>query len=92
MSHVVVQLLATLLLLLFAILASERLRHVGAAFEALAHELHDATRRHYPLHSAETTLGKVAEFIRDRLPKQLPTAALIAIFVLCAAAAWWLTR
>ena len=68
MSHVAVQLLATLLLLLVAILASERLRDVGETIESVSREIRDAMQRHFPVHSTETTRGKEAEFIRDRLP------------------------
>ena len=92
MSHVAVELLATLLLLLIAILASERLRDVGATLESLSREIRDATRRHFPLHSAQTTRGNEAEFIRDRLPNHLPTAVIIALLLLSAATVWWLTR
>jgi hypothetical protein len=45
-----------------------------------------------PVYSAETARGKEAEFIRDRLPKRFPTAIFIALLVLFAAGAWWLTH
>jgi len=91
MPHVVVQLFAVLLLILLVILANERRREIGEAVEVLARELRDATR-YFRLYSAETTRGREAEFIRDRLPKRLSTSVLIAFFMLCAAATWWFTR
>jgi hypothetical protein len=60
--------------------------------DQLARELSEALQRRMPVYSAETTNGNEAEFIRDRLPKRFPMAIFIALFVVCAAAAWWLTR
>jgi Sec-independent protein translocase protein TatA len=91
MAHVLAQLFAVLLLIALVTLANERRREIGEAVEALARELRDATR-HFRLYSAETTRGREAEFIRDRLPKHLSTSVLIAFFVLCSVAIWWLTR
>jgi hypothetical protein len=45
-----------------------------------------------PVYSAETTGGKEAEFIRDRLPKRFPIAIVLGIVVIFGAVAWWLTR
>ena len=93
MPHVV-QLLATLLLILLVVGATERLRKSGAAIDAvegLERELKDAMRR-FKVYSTETTRGDEAEFIRDRLRKRLPVTILIALFVLSVAAAWWLVR
>jgi hypothetical protein len=45
-----------------------------------------------PVFSAETTHGKEAEFIRDRLPTRFPYRLLLAIVVLCGGALWWLSR
>jgi hypothetical protein len=92
MSHVVIQLFVTLLLLLLlAILAKQHRREIGDAVDTLTRELRDATR-HFRMFSAETTRGREAEFIRDRLSQHWPTMLLVAILVLWAAAEWWLTR
>ena len=45
-----------------------------------------------PVYSAETTNGKEAEFIRDRLPKRFPTAIVLVVVVIFGATIWWLTR
>ncbi len=45
-----------------------------------------------PVYSAETTNGKEAEFIRDRLPKRFPTAIALVVVLIFGAVAWWLTR
>jgi hypothetical protein len=45
-----------------------------------------------PVYSAETTDGKEAEFIRDRLPKRFPTAVILVVIVVFGATVWWLTR
>ncbi len=45
-----------------------------------------------PVYSAETTTGKEAEFIRDRLPKRFPAILILGLVVLFGAVAWWLTR
>ena len=86
------QQLAILLLIVLLIFAGRRLRDLRGPTDALARELRDAARHRMPVYSAETTGGKEAEFIRDRLPKRFPTAILVALLVLFAAAAWWLTR
>ena len=67
-------------------------RHLRGGADRLSRELSDAVQRRMPVYSAETTRGKEAEFIRDKLPKRFPTVLVIALAVLCAAAAWWLTR
>ena len=46
----------------------------------------------FPVHSAETTSGKEAEFIRDHLPTRLPTWMLFAIVIAFGAVAVWLVR
>jgi hypothetical protein len=45
-----------------------------------------------PVYSAETTNGREAEFIRDRLPKRFPTVAVLVVIMIFGATAWWLTR
>ena len=45
-----------------------------------------------PVHSAETTRGKEAEFIRDRLPKRFPIVIVLGVIVIFGAVAWLLTR
>ena len=45
-----------------------------------------------PVYSAETTSGKEAEFIRDRLPKRFPIVIVLGVVVLFGAVAWWPTR
>ena len=66
-------------------------RGLRDATDQLEHEFSDALRR-MPVFSAETTRGKEAEFIRDRLPKRFPTALVGGLLLLFMAAAWWLTR
>ena len=91
MTHMRVVLVPALLLTLLGVLASEHQRDIEDAVEVLARELRNAGRR-FRVFSAETTHGKEAEFIRDRPPQRASTALWIAVLVLCAAAAWWLTR
>ena len=45
-----------------------------------------------PVYSAETTNGKEAEFIRDRLPKRFPTLVILIAVVIFGAVVWWFTR
>jgi len=92
MSHVVIQQLPILLLVAALILANKWLRNLRGPWDALARELGHAMHRHMPVFSAETTRGKEAEFIRDRLPKRFPTTIVVSLLVLFVAAAWWLTR
>ena len=86
------QQLLIILALVLLILGTRRLRGLGGHADQLSRELNDSVHRHMPVFSAETTRGKEAEFIRDRLPKRFPTAFFVAALVLFAAAAWWLTR
>jgi hypothetical protein len=44
-----------------------------------------------PVYTAETTGGKEAELIRDRLPQRFPRFIAVATVIL-GAVAWWLTR
>lgn len=86
------QQLLIILVVVLLIFGSRHLRGLGGHADQLARELSDSVHRRMPVYSAETTQGKEAEFIRDRLPKRFPTALFIAALVLFAAAAWWLTR
>ena len=66
-------------------------------FAQLAHgdevrQLLAEVKRRMPVFSAETTQGREAEFIRDRLPKRLPLALVLLAVVLFGALAWWLNR
>jgi Sec-independent protein translocase protein TatA len=88
MRHIVAQQLPILLLVVLLILMSRRLTPLRGAVVTLTREL----QRRMPVYSAETTRGKEAEFIRDRLPKRFPAALVVALLVLYAAAAWWLAR
>ena len=45
-----------------------------------------------PVYSAETTNSKEAEFIRDHLPKRLPTIIVLGAVLIVGAVVWWLTR
>jgi hypothetical protein len=45
-----------------------------------------------PTYSAESTNGEEAEFIRDQLPRRIPTAVLVVCAAVLCAAVWWLTR
>jgi Sec-independent protein translocase protein TatA len=90
--HMSPEQLAMILVVVMLILGSRRLRGLRRDADQLARELSDAVHRRMPVYSAETTNGKEAEFIRDRLPKRFPTVIFIAVLVLFAAAAWWLTR
>jgi hypothetical protein len=55
-------------------------------------QLRNELKSHFPVYSAETTRGKEAEFIRDRLPKRLPLWILFVTIVVLGAVAAWLVR
>jgi hypothetical protein len=61
-----------------------------AMADGVRSQLHKELGR-MPVYSAETTGGKEAELIRDRLPKRFPRFVAVAIVIL-GAVAWWLTR
>jgi TRAP-type C4-dicarboxylate transport system permease small subunit len=85
MSHATAQLIASLLLIVLIVILRPYLQDSAARFRAdLQHWL--------PVYSAETICHKEAEFIRDHLPRRFPKALVVALCVLCEAAAWWLTR
>ena len=81
------------LLIILAIVAlifgTRRLR--GINDDSLRSQLQQELGR-MPVYSAETTNGKEAEFIRDRLPKRFPTAIVLVVVVIFGAVVWWLTR
>lgn len=54
--------------------------------------LQNELRKHMLVYSAETTSGKEAEFIRDRLPKRFQTVIVLVVIVVLGAVVWWLTR
>ena len=60
---------------------------LGSELSRLLQEL----KRHMPVYSAETVDGREAEFIRDGLPKRLPTILLVVALVVLAASVWWLS-
>jgi len=79
-----VQLLMLFAIVVFLLSNRELLR---CSSEQLRHELSSR----FFVFSAETTRGKEAEFISERLPRRLPKTliALLALGVFCAVA-WWL--
>jgi hypothetical protein len=87
-----IQQAAIILLVVLVIFAGRHLRSLRGPADALARELGDEIHRRMPVFSAETTRGKEAEFIRDRLPRRFPFALAIAALVLFLAADWWLNR
>ena len=91
MSHQIIQLLALLLVTVLIIVAGRHLRRTNGIPDALT-RLQAELQHRLPVYSAETIRHKEAEFIRDRLPKRFPTALVLALLVLFAATAWWLTR
>ena len=91
MPHTTLPQLLIILVIVALILGSKRLRGLRDPFRGLERELGNALHR-TPVFSAETTRGKEAEFIRDRLPKRFPTGIALALLVLFIAAAWWLAR
>ena len=91
MNHITFQLLAILLTILVLILARRRLFGLDDRDEDLPRLLNELLR-HMPVYSAETTHGREAEFIRDRLPKRFPTMIILLAVVLFGAVMWWLVR
>jgi Sec-independent protein translocase protein TatA len=89
------QQLLIILVIVVLIFGGRHMRGLRRNADQLARELSDAVQRRMPVYSAETTRGKEAEFIRDRLPKRFPMAIFIALLVIsagAAGAAWWLTH
>ncbi|HUO67629.1 MAG TPA: hypothetical protein VMV37_08845 [Gammaproteobacteria bacterium] len=89
MSQFSAQQLASLLVIVLVIVAGRHLRRLGGLgnLARLRAEL-----QRLPVYSAETIRHTEAEFIRDKRPKRFPTVLVVALYVLFAAAAWWLTR
>lgn len=74
-----------LLVIVVLIFGTSRLKRSGDRLRSqLQKELN------MPVYSAETTNGREAEFIRDRLPKRLPTIVLLVAVVIGGVIAWWL--
>jgi hypothetical protein len=48
--------------------------------------------RRLPVFSAETTRGKEAEFIRERLSRRSPRALFVIALLVAGVLVWWLTR
>jgi hypothetical protein len=90
MSPIGLQQVAMFLVIALLIVGARRLQRLGFRgddFARLSREL----AHHLPVFSAQTVRGTEAEFIRDRLPKRVPTwLALVA--VLLGALSWWLSR
>jgi hypothetical protein len=82
-----------LVALAFVVLAGRRFLGPDArSSKRVFSQLHDELVERAPVFSAETTKGKEAEFIRDRLPSPWPARVAILVVVLGGAAIWWLTR
>ena len=80
-----VLIVVALVLILFA-------REPHSGFMQPLAQLRDELRSVFLVHSAETTSGKEAEFIRDRLPTRLPPWILLVTIAAFAAALVWLVR
>jgi len=81
--------LALLLVIVAMIFGTTRLKKSGEHFRR------SQLRKEFgrmPVYSAETTNGKEAEFIRDRLPKRFPIVIVAVAVVVFGAVAWWLAR
>jgi flagellar biogenesis protein FliO len=89
MEHLSDSLFLLLLLIIVLIFSA---RHLDSEWPKLERALRDDLRGWMPVYSAETTDGKEAEFIRDRLPKKLPAMIVLLAVIVFAALAWWLTR
>ena len=79
------------LVLVIAALIFGANRHKTSDDDLFKSHLHKEFSR-MPVYSAETTSGKEAEFIRDRLPKRFPIAIVLGVILIFGAVAWWLTR
>ena len=78
------------LVVVVLLLGRHRLRRFGMRNEIdrLGAELGQST----PVYSAETTQGREAEFIRDRLPKRFPFWLVLVGVLAVAAVLWWLSH
>ena len=91
MNHISVQQIAILLMIVLLVVAMRRLSRLGVRSDDLSRVLREL-KRHVPVYSAETVQGQEAKFIRERLPKQLPTLLVLLAALVLGALAWWLTR
>jgi len=91
LSHFDLQQIATVLVILILLLGRHRMRTLGMRNNEL-NRLGAELRQRMPVYSAETTQGKEAEFIRDRLPKRFPYWLVLAAVLAMGAALWWLSH
>ena len=91
MEDMSLQQLAMLVVIALIVFGTRRLSRRGMRVDDLS-QLREELQRHMPVYSAETTAGKEAEFIRDRLPKRFPIVLVVIAVLLFGAAAWWLSR
>lgn len=89
MDFVSIPQLLIILVILLLLFGTRRLK--GSDDASSRSQLHRELSR-MPVYSAETTSGKEAEFIRDRLPKRFPMAAILVGVVILGAIVWWLAR
>ena len=90
MKHIVIQQIAMLLTILVLVGAVRRWVRCEILVE-LSRVLRVRTRD-MPVYSAETTQGREAEFIRDRLPKRVPRMFALAAILMSGLLVWWLSR
>jgi hypothetical protein len=88
-DHDLLPLVLDFLLVVLMILAA---RHWGPSWPRAYRQLVRELGRCHPLYSAETTRGREAEFIRDRLPRKFPVAPLVVAAAIFCVVAWWLAR
>ena len=79
-----------LLVVVLLLLGRNRLEQLDPS--GLARQLRHELDGRMPVYSAETTAGKEAEFIRDRLPKRVPWLVFFGVLIVVGALVWWLTR
>ena len=91
MNHISLQLVAILLLAVLLFLGKRRLSRLGFRNDDLS-QLARELKRHMPVYSAETTQGREAEFIRDRLRKRVPPVLVLLATLMFGALVWWLSR
>jgi hypothetical protein len=90
MKHIVIQQIAMLLTILVLVVAVRR--WVRFEIQDQLPQLLRELTRHMPVYSAETTQGREAEFIRDRLPKRVPRMFALAAILMSGLLVWWLSR